>query len=511
MKKILLIALAFCVLLAFFGCEPTYGDLTDDPTENDPSQEDVDEQENEKEDLKENPTKVFNVLDFGAVPNTEEPQTEAIQAALDICFLSGGGEVVIPEGSFVIGDIRLRSNTTLHLLENAKLLGSLDPWDYMNINEDRMEPLPEEQNTRVRWVSANEWQGMGGGFKTHLYTVGSYWNYGIIRAAYAENIAIIGEEGSVIDGRNVYDPEGEEDYRGPHAINMHFCKNVTFRGYTVQNAGNWAHAIFQSEGVTFQNLTVLAGHDALHTRACSDVLMENCKLITGDDAIAGFDNINVKVRNCEISSACSAFRYGGYNILVEDCNVWGPCPYQFRGSFTYEEKVNGVMTSQNGRNNMLSFWTNFVTDDLPVRHTPGKIVLRDCTVKNADRLLHLNLSGNETWQRGTPPTDITFENIKAENIKMGLTAYGVKGSPMTLTLKNVEYSFRKGSETTPLLRVAYCDEILLEDVRVLGYEGRSLIRAWSGGVNVTVNGLDCNVKDGELLVRAKESFVCQPI
>ena len=60
-----------------------------------------------------------NVLDFGAVKDVETAQTEAFQAAIDKCFLAGGGEVEVPEGSFVIGDIRLRSNVTLHLLKNA--------------------------------------------------------------------------------------------------------------------------------------------------------------------------------------------------------------------------------------------------------------------------------------------------------------------------------------------------------------------------------------------------------
>ena len=455
--------------------------------------------------------KKFNVVDFGAVANVEASQTAAFQAALDACFRAGGGEVEVPAGSFVIGDIRLRSNTTLHLLENAVLLGSRDAWDYMHINDDTLEPLPEEQNTRVRWVGPRKWIEMGGGFKKHLYTVGSYWSYAMIRAAFAENIAVIGEKGSVIDGRNVFDPEGEEKYRGPHGINMHFCKNVTFRGYTIQNTSNWAHAIFQSEGITFQELTVLAGHDALHTRACSDVLMENCKLMTGDDAVAGFDNINVVVRNCEISSACSAFRYGGYNILVDNCNVWAPCPYQFRGSFTYEEKAAGATVSEKGRTNMLALWTNFVTDDLPVRHAPGKIVLRNCRVKNADRLLHLNLSGNEAWQRGNPPEDITFENIKAEGIKMGLTAYGIQGAPMALTLKNVEIGVHEDFKEWPLFRVANCDEVRLENVKITGYEGASLVRAWSEGVNVNVDGLDCDMSGKELLVLADEEFVAKPI
>ncbi len=455
-------------------------------------------------------SKIFSVTDFGAVPNSQSVQTDAFQKALDACFLAGGGEVTVPAGSFVIGDIRIRSNTTLHLLKNAVLLGSRDPADYIHINSDSLEPLPEEQNTMAIWYHPFEWIKMGGGFKKHLYTAGSYWNYGLIRAAYAENIAIIGEEGALIDGRNIYDPKGEENYRGPHGINMHFCKNVTFRGYTIENASNWAHCIMQSENVTFEDLTVHAGHDALHTRACSNVTMQNCTLITGDDCVAGFDNLDVVVRNCKISSACSAFRYGGNNILVENCEIWGPCQYQFRGSFTKEEKISGVQVTENGRTNMLSFWTNFVTDDLPVRRPAGKVLIRNCTVKNADRMLHLNLSGNEPWQRGTPPTDITFENMKLEGIKMGLTAYGIESSPMTVTLKNIDYSFAEDCTESAMMRVAH-GNVKLENVKVNGFKGNTLIRTWSDDVKVNVDNLTCDLGDGVLLKRAEEEFVCQPI
>lgn len=197
---------------------------------------------------------------------------------------------------------------------------------------------------------------MGGGFKTHLYTAGSYWNYGLIRAVYAQNVAIIGEEGSVIDGRNVFNKDGEEDYRGPHAINMHFCKNVKFYGYTVADASNWAHTIFQSENVTFNNVSVFAGHDALHTRTCDNVTITNCHLETGNDAIAGFNNNDVVIRDCYISSACSAFRFGGNNILIENCDVFVPCKYQFRGSFSYEEKMKGLKISGKGRNIQMQIW-----------------------------------------------------------------------------------------------------------------------------------------------------------
>ena len=456
---------------------------------------------------------VVSIKDFGAAPNSELVQTEAFQKAIDHCFLKGGGEIEVPTGTYIIGDIRLRSNTTLHLLKNAVLKGSKNPKDYRNILSDQLEPLPLDQATDAHWYHPFEWIKLGGGFKDYLYTAGSYWNYGIIRAAFSENIAVIGEEGSLIDGNNVFDPEGEENYRGPHAINMHLCKNIKLYGYTVKDSSNWAHAIFQSENVHFENLTVWAGHDALHTRSCSDVKMYNCKLITGDDCIAGFDNINVHVKGCEISSACSAFRYGGYNVLVEDCHVYGPCKYQFRGSFTDEEKISGVYVSSSpdARNNMLSLLTNFVTSDLPVRHAPGKIVFRNCNVEYADRFLHLNLSGNEPWQVGNPPKDITFENIKAENISMGVYCYGDGIVPVTLNLKNIEYSVRKGSEELPIFKVAHFDSINLDNVKITNYKGNAFIKTWSEGGNVNLNNVECDIKDGELVVRATEDFVCSPI
>lgn len=74
--------------------------------------------------------KTFSIIDFGACPATNELQTPYIQAAIDECFLQGGGEVQIPEGTFLTGGIRLRSNVCLHLMEKAHLKGSRDPEAY---------------------------------------------------------------------------------------------------------------------------------------------------------------------------------------------------------------------------------------------------------------------------------------------------------------------------------------------------------------------------------------------
>ncbi len=454
-----------------------------------------------------------SVTDFGAVPYIEQQQTDAFQKAIDYCFEKGGGEVQVPEGSFVVGDIRLRSNITLHLMENAVILGSLNPKAYQHINEDKVQPLPPLENTRLRWLSPWQWAILKGQYKAHLYSVGSYWNYGIIRAAYAENIAIIGEKGSKIDGRNIYDPEGEEFYRGPHAVNMHHCKNVRFEGYAVENSSNWAHAIFQSENVEFKNLTVEGGHDALHVRCCKNVEIDNCRLITGDDCVAGFGNLNVHINNCYISSACSAFRFGGANILIENCEVYAPCKYPMRGTLPMADRMSHTLDcTEKGRHNMLCFFTYFVSDDLPALSEQGKITVKNCTVIGADKFFHLNLSGNEAWQRGNPPTDICFENIKAENISGGICAYGNGKVPFEMTFKNVEYSVREGYEKEPFMLTANFGKLELDNVKVTGYNGNAFIKGWSEKGDIVLNDFECeNIKDGEFYVLANEEFKCRPI
>lgn len=306
-----------------------------------------------------------NICDFGAVPGAEELQTDKIQAAIDHCFALGGGEVVVPEGIFRTGGIRLRSNITLHLLKNACLKGSRNPEDYFGYKEDTVEPIPD-LITDALWNRAERRTDLEEAYK-FMRMAGSRWNNALIRAVRAENVAIIGEEKSVLDGSDCFDEKGEENYRGPHCINMFYCKNITFRGYTVKDSANWAHALFYCKNITADHVTALAGHDGIHMTACENIEISNCEFYTGDDCVAGFGNVNVIVNTCELNSACSAMRFGGTNVLVENCHIYGPCKYLFRGSLSEEEKRNGIKPKTEGhRNNMLSVFTYYADFSIPI-------------------------------------------------------------------------------------------------------------------------------------------------
>jgi len=406
----------------------------------------------------------YNILTYGAQTNGELCTTQ-IQKAIDDCFLNGGGEVLIPAGRFLTGGLRLRSNVTLHLLENAVLLGSICPEDYADYINDAIEPIPEEERTKP--VSTVK-PGKEVGRSAHPY---SRWNNAIIRAIKAKNIAIIGEPGSEINGQNCYDPIGEESYRGPHAINMWFCENVTLRGYTIRDSANWAHAIQNSKGITIRDVTVLGGHDGFDVRTCDDILVEDCCFRTGDDCIAGFDNCNVTVRNCYFESSCSVFRFGGTDVLVESCRS-GAATYGFRGRLSKEEKENRMPTGENQIRTSHYAFLYYCDNRADVRKTPGNILIRNCSFASLDAIMGLPFG--HMWCCNRSLRDITFENCVFDGLCYPMQLTCPEEEPLTLRLRDCRVIAREGFEQIAFLTGKNVAAVETERVSFINMENPSV-------------------------------------
>lgn len=403
---------------------------------------------------------IYDVQNYGASADGRLC-TGHIQKAIDDCFLHGGGEVLIPPGEYLVGGLRLRSNVTLHLLENAILLGSLDPEDYCDFLKDPIEPISREEQesytpTAVKGVS--------------LWTDAkpcSRWNNAIIRAYRAENIAIIGEKGSQINGRNCFDALGEESYRGPHAINMWFCRNITLRGYTIRDSANWAHAIQNSQNITARNLTVLGGHDGFDVRTCDNISIENCRFLTGDDCIAGFDNIGVTVRNCYFESACSWFRFGATDMLVENCRAVAPSTYGFRGSLSPEQRQMRADTNEQCRHTCHNVFLYYCDNRAQVRKTPGNIVIRNSVFKNPKTVMRLPFG--HKWCCNRSLADITFENCVIEGICEPMRITAPEEEPLTLRLLNCIITPMPGFEDIVLIEGSNIREVDLTGTDLSGF------------------------------------------
>lgn len=424
--------------------------------------------------------RVFSVADYGAV-TCDSLMTEAFQTAIDACFLAGGGEVTVPAGVYRIGDIRLRSGVTLHLLTGAILEGSEDPEDYGHFMRDTLEPVPQplpEGTARSADPS-------------------SRWCHGLIRAYKASNIGVTGDPGSFIDGRNVYDASGEENYRGPHGITFWDCDGIALQGYTIRNTGNWAHAIFRCRDIRVSGIAVYAGHDGLDVFLCEHVTAENCVFKTGDDCLAGFGSRDVTLRGCVLDSACSAVRFGGTDVLIEKCTTRGPAPYAHRYSLNAEMKAGGAMTTAAQRHNTLTaflYYCDARFGALP--YEPGSITVRDCVFESVDQLFNMDF-GRHKWCCNAPLRSITFERCRLTGAMQPVYIHGDAEKQIRFTMKDVTVA-RAGNAYLGdvFLDAENASELTLENVRLEGFAEAELILRSETALERR-GGSDLTVKFGE--------------
>lgn len=409
-----------------------------------------------------------SILDYGA-KITDALQTDSIQKAIDAVFLAGGGTVRIPKGIYRTGDIRLRSNVTLYLEQGAYLEGSQNPEDYMHYLSDTLEPISQEE--------IEQYQG-----KNASVNPFSRWCNGLIRAIHAKNIAIIGEEFSWIDGMNCYDEEGEDQYRGPHPISMHFCEGVTLKGYSIRRGGNWGHAIFSSKNICVDHVTVFGGHDGFDIRSCDDVLIENCYFNTGDDGIAGFDNQDVVIRNCLMSSSCFLFRFGGNNVLIENCKSLDGGSFGFRGGLYPWEKERGLSTDEKAVHRTGACFMYYCDFRAEIRKPVENILIRNCEFGELMTIYSQNWNEDYLWCCNRPMRQIKFENCVFKSVYASIYIHASKEEPMLFEMENCDITVKPGYEQIALLDGNDFGTVHLSNVRLHGFEYPRIVKHTEGHV-----------------------------
>ena len=365
--------------------------------------------------------------------NWEGLHTPYIQNALDQCR-EAGGEVVLSDGKWHIGSLRMYSNTTLRLSSGTELIAS-----------DRIEDYEDFHVPSTLGYLKSPWM-------IEAWHLPKHYIMAPIVAFDAENVAVIGEPGAVIDGSDCYDPEGEEKFRGPMGMVFSKCRNVTLKGYTYRNSANWAHQIDSCTGVHMDGVTVLAGHDGINIHHCVGVVIENCDFRTGDDCIAGYNAQNVIVRNCALNTSCQNFRIGGKNLLVENCRFWGPGEYPHRVS---------------GRHNTLFAFAYYAIryDDITV--DSENWVIRNCTMENLDSLFDYRFGADFTHD-ARPLRDITFENVTVTGLNKPAIFNPVPGNPLQVTLRNVTMGKRENAEMDRMFYTSADVKMILDNATIEG-------------------------------------------
>lgn len=367
----------------------------------------------------------FNVKDYGVISGSNCLQTEKIQSVLDLAGRNGG-TVVIPAGVYHTGGLLMHSNTELHLEEGTVLVGSDVPEDY------RVFPVPTEIELHTDMEMIPE-------YFADRKNVRQEYRRALVSAYGAENITITGEGfGSVIDGVDCFDPDGEEHLRGPHGIFMSNCRNIILSGYTIQNSGNFHHQIDTCENIKINNLQVLGGHDGFHLHCCRDVEMYDCIVRSGDDCISGMNMENISIHNCDLNTSCQLFRIGGKHICVEDCHLWGPGVFPYRASVVFGR--DDIKPLNEGHHDIISFMEYFSSSVHP-EDASYDIVFRNCDIENPGKILYYEYGADTAdgahYCGGTPLTELAFDNCRISGDCRSSLVKGSDQAPLTLLLSEL--------------------------------------------------------------------------
>jgi hypothetical protein len=274
----------------------------------------------------------------------------------------------------------------------------------------------------------------------------------IISVLGGENITIIGEQGSVIDGDDCADPCGEEGYRGPHGIFLTNVDGITLRGYTIENCGNFMHQLDNCRNITAQTLTCRGGSDGFHLHCCVNTLIEDCVFHTGDDCIAGINMEHLTVRRCELNTSCNMFRAGGSHILIEDCYMWGDGIYPHGMSIVQNAYTDAVRDKSNrlpreaGRHNTYCLWVHFASAAYPAAEPYHDIVFRRCRIHRVSCLLNYQADQYKMLCSGAHLTEMRFEDVEFTELRTASTSIASAEEPLTVTLKNVTATYREDAK-----------------------------------------------------------------
>ena len=293
------------------------------------------------------PRASFNVREFGATGDGATKDTAALQQAIDRCSVFGGGDVVVPPGTYLTGAIALRTGVTLRLQKDSTILGSPDFADY---------PV-----SQVRW----EGKWIPG-------------RVGLIYALDASNIGISGpgkiSGNTALGGR----PNSANPLRHPALIEPINCDGIQFEDFSTEYRLMWSIHPTNSRNIVIRNLTIRStggNGDGIDIDSCKHVLIDGCDISTGDDCISlksgrgseGYKLLqtteDVRIVNCTMADsifACigigSETSGGIRNVRIEHCK------------FTRAQTFALYIKSRPGRG---AFIEDIVASDLDVSGVTG--------------------------------------------------------------------------------------------------------------------------------------------
>ena len=383
----------------------------------------------------------YNVRDYGAKGDGKTLDHIAINKAIDACVDGGGGQVLLPAGTYLCGSIRLKNNVDLHLMTGAKILAA--PAEMKAYDESEVYGAPEYQD---------------GGH--------TYFHNSLIWAEGQQNVSITGH--GMIDGEGLTKRDTEKAGNvqggsigtGDKAIALKLCRNVTIRDITIYRGGHFAIITTGCDIGTIDNVTIDTNRDGIDIDCCKYFTVSNTKVNTpNDDAIVLKSSYALKRPVlCE-------------HILITNCIVTGYKLGTFLDGTYVPEKVNWVCgriklgTESNGgyRNitisNCTCMWSSGLAFEEVDQGRMENIVVSNISMSHVHHYpIYITTGcrnrGPKERTEVSTARDIYINNVIANDCDSlaGIIITGMEGMPIkNVSLSNIRIQYRGGGKkvTTP--------------------------------------------------------------
>jgi len=385
----------------------------------------------------------LNVRRFGAKGDGISDDTNFVQACINAC--PKDGTVIIPKGTYLVRPIFLKSDITIKLEKDAKLLGDIDRNNYPIL--PGMTLLTDETDE----YNLGSWEG------NPLDCFAS-----IITGIEVNNVNIIGE--GIIDG-NASNSDWWVNVREkriawrPRGMFLVRCNNINCQGITVTNTPSWNLHPYFSNNIRFIDMKIINPKISPNTDGCDPESCDKVDIIgvhfsVGDDCIAVKSgkiymgrkykkpSSNFNIRNCSMNF--------GHGAIVLGSEMAGGIKDFVISKCIFNETDRGLRIKTRRGRGKDAIIDGIVFDNIKMNKVLTPLVINMFYYCDPDGKTEY------VWSKEKLPVDdrtpylgkFIFKNMVCENVNVAAgTFYGLPEQPIeSVELENISFTYDKDAK-----------------------------------------------------------------
>ncbi len=423
------------------------------------------------------PDYTVNLTDFGGVGDGVTDNTEAFAKALKHIKKQGGGHLVVPDGIWFTGPIKLVSNLDLHLADNATILFSPNKELYVQekdslrdgskkcyalVRGSRIEnvsitgrgtidgqgiywrPVKQKKVSEEQW---NEFLAMGGVQKPDGNSKKSFiwYPFHLNKDINVPDIAA--------------DPIAQEKMR-PHLVNITDSKNILLQDVHLLNSPKFHFVPTRVQNLIVDRVNIRCPHwaqngDAMDPGNIQVALIVNCNIACGDDGICMKGGVGQKgvdagpQRDFLIRYDTVYHAHGGFVIGSEFCG--GMQRLVVKDCYFDGTDIGCRFKSAPGRG---GWCEDIYCEDIIMKNMLQSAIL--ISSGYADRGAGVSATDSDDKNAFFPDwSNMTFRRITCVGSKQAVDIQGLKGKPVhNLLFDNVTIIGNRGG-----IKMEYAEDI----------------------------------------------------